>query len=143
MINEAMKPLSQDIRVRIVNTYQAGNISIRKVATRFQVSPTTVQKLLRQQRETGNLLPKKASGGKPSQLAGNEQKIQSLVEEHPDYTLAEYCEVWEERGGVRVSESVMCRLLQELKLTRKKKRHAIVNSKPQRFKRNESITGRP
>jgi transposase len=80
-----------------------------------------VQKLLRQNRETGNLIPKQARGGKPSQLAGHEKEIQNLVEEHPDYTLAEYCETWEDRGGTRMSESVMCRFLQKLKLTRKKK----------------------
>jgi transposase len=115
-----MKPLSHDIRERIVSTYQLGNTSIRKIAIRFQVSPTTVQKLLRQQRETGNLMPKKARGGKPSHLAGHEQEIQALVEEHPDYTLSEYCETWEDRGGVRLSQSAMCRFLQGLKLTRKK-----------------------
>lgn len=138
-----MNPLSHDIRERIVSTYEAGNTSIRKVATRFRVSPTTVQTLLRQKRETGNLMPKQARGGKPSQLAGHEKEIQALVEEHPDYTLAEYCEAWEDLGGARMSESVMCRFLQKLKLTRKKKRDEIANSKPQRFKRHESNTGKP
>ena len=38
-----------------------------------------------------------------------------------DYTLSEYCELWEEKGGVRLSESTMCRFLGKLKLTLKKK----------------------
>ncbi len=31
-----MKPYSLDIRQKIINTYEAGNTSIRKVAARFQ-----------------------------------------------------------------------------------------------------------
>ncbi len=111
-----MRPLSKDIREKIVSTYFEGSTSIRKVAERFRVSQNTVQKLVKQKRETGNINPQKARGGKPSQLAGREKEIISMVEEHSDYTLSEYCELWEERGGVRVSESTMCRFLGKLKL---------------------------
>jgi len=31
-----MKPYSLDMRQKIINTYEAGNTSIRKVAARFQ-----------------------------------------------------------------------------------------------------------
>jgi transposase len=63
-----MKPYSLDMRQKIVNTYEAGNTSVRKVAERFQVSKSTVQELLKRKRETGKLLPRQAKGGKPSQL---------------------------------------------------------------------------
>lgn len=116
-----MRPLSKDIRERIVRAYEAGDTSIRKVAQRFSVSKNTVQKLVTQKRETGDISPQKARGGRPSQLAGCEKGIRAMVEEHNDYTLSEYCELWEERSGVRVSESTMCRFLGKLKLTRKKK----------------------
>ena len=36
-----MKPYSLDMRQKIVDTYEAGNTSIRKVAERFQVSKST------------------------------------------------------------------------------------------------------
>jgi transposase len=116
-----MSPLSKDIREKIVSTYEEGNTSVRKVAERFKVSKNTVHKLVKQKRETGDIRPKKASGGKPSQLAGRENEIVAMVEEHHDYTLSEYCELWEEKGGVRLSESTMCRFLGKLKLTLKKK----------------------
>ena len=116
-----MSPLSKDIREKIVSTYEEGNTSVRKVAERFKVSKNTVHKLVKQKRETGDISPKKASGGKPSQLAGRENEIVAMVEEHHDYTLSEYCELWEEKGGVRLSESTMCRFLGKLKLTLKKK----------------------
>ena len=55
-----MKPYSLDMRQNIVNTYEAGNTSVRKVAERFQVSKSTVQELLKPKRETGKLLPRQA-----------------------------------------------------------------------------------
>ena len=36
-----MKPYSLDMRQKIINAYEAGNTSIRKVAERFQVSKST------------------------------------------------------------------------------------------------------
>lgn len=119
-----MKPYSLDMRQKIVNTYEAGNTSVRKVAERFQVSKSTVQELLKRKRETGKLLPRQAKGGKPSQLFGQEEQIKEMVVEHPDYTLAEYCEYWQDKTGVRLSESAMCRCLQKQKLTVKKKPYA-------------------
>ena len=61
-----------------------------------------------------------AKRGKPSQLFGQEEKIKEMVVEHPDYTLAEYCEYWQDKTGVRLSESAMCRFLHKQKLTVKK-----------------------
>ena len=55
-----MKPYSLDMRQRIVDTYEAGNTSIRKVAERFQISKSTVQALLKGKKETGKLLPSQA-----------------------------------------------------------------------------------
>jgi transposase len=115
-----MKSYSLDMRQNIVNTYEAGNTSIRKVAERFQVSKSTVQELLKRKRETGKLLPRQAKGGKPSQLFGQQEQLKEIVVEHPDYTLAEYCEYWQDKTGVRLSESAMCRFLQKQKLTVKK-----------------------
>jgi hypothetical protein len=79
-----MKPYSLDMRQKIINTYEAGNTSIRrKVAARFQVSTSTVQKLLKRKRETGKFFPGQAKGGKPSQLFGQEQgyKIYDLCKD--------------------------------------------------------------
>jgi putative transposase len=115
-----MQPYSLDLREKIISTYEAGNTSIRKVAKRFQVSKNTVQSLLQRKQATGTLKPAPATGGKASQLAGCERETAKMVEQHQDYTLAEYCEDWQDKTGVRVSESTMCRFLQKQKLTLKK-----------------------
>lgn len=115
-----MKPYSLDLREKIISTYEAGNTSIRQVAERFQVSKNTVQALLKRKQATGTLKPARATGGKGSQLAGYEQDIAEMVERHQDYTLAEYCECWYDKTGVWVSQSTMCRFLQQQQLTIKK-----------------------
>jgi transposase len=103
------------------------------VAERFKVSKTMVQSLLKRKQATGRLKPAPATGGKASQLAGYEQEIAQMVETHQDYTLAEYWEYWQDKTGVRVSESTMCRFLQKQPLTVKKKHFAAL--KPQKRRR--------
>ncbi|WP_223343217.1 transposase [Synechocystis sp. PCC 7339] len=124
----------------MVKTYEGGQTSIRKVAKQFQVSKTTVQDLLKLKRETGQVCPKAPSGGKPSQLMGREEQGIAMVAEHPDYTLSEYCELWLERTGIKISESTMCRFLQTLRLTRKKtKRNRKASSEEVQQERNIGI----
>ena len=74
-----MKAYSLDMRQKIVNTYEAGNTSVRKVAEKFQVSKSRVQELLKRKRETGKLLHSQAKGEKPSQLFGQEKQIEEMV----------------------------------------------------------------
>lgn len=112
--------LSLDLRERIVTSYESGTTSIRKLATRFQVSKTTVHSLIILKRETGHLAPKPARGGKLSLLVGKEADAMAMVADHRDYRLSEYCDLWLERTGMDIAESTMCRFLQRLKLTRKK-----------------------
>jgi putative transposase len=63
-------------------------------------------------------------------MEGYEAEIATMVSEHPDYTLAEYCEYWVEKTGIGVSESTMCRQLQRQKLTLKKKLSGAVKPLP-------------
>ena len=50
-----MKAYSIDIREKIVAAHIHNKISIRKVAIRFAVSKSLVQKLVKQQKPDGNL----------------------------------------------------------------------------------------
>ena len=107
-----MKPYSLDLRERIITGHEQG-ISIRKLAEQFKVSKGMVWNLIKLKRETGDIAPKAATGGKPSQLNGKEQELARMVQQYSDYTLEEYCEYWDEQTGVRVSASTMCRELQK------------------------------
>ncbi|MFN5954392.1 MAG: transposase [Dolichospermum sp.] len=104
-----MKPYSIDLREKIISVYDAGNTSIRTVAERFKVNKNTVQDLVKLKSDQGTLAPRGATGGQPSLLSGYEPQIEELGAEHLYNTLAEYCEYWGEKTGVRLSESRGCR----------------------------------
>ena len=105
---------------KVVNSYYSGNISVRKLAVSFGVGKAFVQKMLRQYKEEGHLNPGKQGTRKKAVLAGSSALITALVEQYPDATLSEYCEYWLESHKQVVSESMMCRALQKLNLSRKK-----------------------
>ena len=110
-----------DFRKKIVSAYEAGNTSIRKVAERFMVTKRTVQRLIKQYRETGDLTPKKVGTKKPSALEAHKEIIVQTVEQYPDWTLWQYCEEIADKTGVSVSTGSMCQFLAKQELTLKKK----------------------
>ncbi len=112
---------SLDLRKKAVALYEAGNMSIRKVAERLMVNKNTVNEWLKLYREQGNAQPKRVGSTRKSQLEDYKEEVKKMVAEYPDNTLAEYCEYCLEKMGVGLSESAMCRFLQKEKLTRKKK----------------------
>lgn len=116
-----MKAYSVEFRKRIVIAHLVEKMSIRKVATKFAVSTSLVQKLVNLQRTEGNLQPKQTGKPQFSYLTSAEPEVKALVAEHPDATLAELCELFASKTGNWVSQSAMCRYLQKLGLNRKKK----------------------
>lgn len=121
-----MPPYSLDLRKKIVSTYEAGNTSIRKVAKQFQVATRTVQQLLNQYRETGNLSHKPLGSKAKSPLEAHRDTILKIVAEHPDWTLWQYCEEVADKTSVSVTTGSMCRFLQRHNITLKK-RHIVAN----------------
>lgn len=140
-VENIMPSLSLDLRKRIIETYEKGNTSIRKVAQQFQVSKTTVNNLIQLKRATGEIAPKPPNGGKPSRLLGKEAEAIDMVEQHPDYTLLEYCELWRERTDIDIAPSTMCSFLKTLKLTRKKKQNETTVPVERRFSKKEWTIG--
>jgi transposase len=117
-----MKPYSRDFRRKILETKQKTQDSNQQIAVRFQVSYSFVRRLLKRYESTGSVEPNPHGGGKALKL--NSQQIDvvtQLVEEDNDATLQQLCDRTEEKTGLKVSVPTMCRLLQRLELTRKKK----------------------
>ena len=98
--------------------------------------------MLRQHRDEGHVNPGKQGTRKKAVLADSSNQLIALVEKHPDATLFEYCEYWLESHKQVVSESMMCRALQKLNLTRKKKRSGAVKPRQIEFSYSDVITGR-
>lgn len=134
-----MQPYSIDFRQKIIEIYEQENISIRKLAQRFKVAKSFIQKLLKQYRETGNLSFQK-SGGSPPRKLQSEQLITliEIIESNNDATLEELCELLEKKIKVRVSRATMGRITTELNYSVKKN-----STRSRKILRSRSATSCP
>ena len=112
---------SSDLRQRVIDAYKAQEGSQRKIAKRFLVSLSFVQRLIRRQKNTGQVSAKAHGGGTKALITQKGlTKVQQLVEAQPDALLSELCERFEADSGMVVSVTTMHRAVQRLKLTTKK-----------------------
>ena len=117
------QPYSADLRERVLVAYEHGEGSQVAIARRFRVCPATVCNWIRQAREDGRRCSKPHRGGPAGRLGSSELVLlQGLVTETNDARLDQYAERLFALSGKRVSRPVMCRTLQRLKLTVKKRR---------------------
>jgi putative transposase len=138
-----MKAYSLDLRQKIVEAYLGGQGSMQQMAEQFNVARSFVQKLVKRYQDEGTLEAKPRGGNVAPKLAPEHWPVvQELVEADNDATLEELCQRVEERTGVRISISVLCRLLQKLELPRKKSRSMLGKQKPSEFKLNATTTGK-
>ena len=117
-----MKPYSIDFRQKIIDVYKSEKTSIRKLAERFDVAKSFIQKLLKQERETGDIRPKRQGGSPPPKLNSEQLVILiEIMESNNDATLEELCDLLYEKTEIKVSVSTMGRITQKLDYTWKKK----------------------
>lgn len=126
-----MKAYSIDLREKIVKAYGKGDTSIRKVASRFGVAKSFVQKLISINKSQGHVAPKQQGGARKSKLDGYTAQLVAMVEKYPDATLLEYCEYWGTTYNAWVSTSTMCRALQQQKLPLKKRQDVAAKLRQQ------------
>jgi transposase len=120
-----MKPYSIDLRKKIVEVWKKENISIRKLAERFRVSKSFIQKLIKKSQETGDIRPLPQGGSPPSKLNSTQLVLLvELMEKNNDATLEELCDLLEKATGVRVGKSTMGRISQKLNYSLKKTLYA-------------------
>jgi len=133
-----MQPYSIDFRKKIIEVRHQEGISIRKLAQRFRVAKSFIQKLLKQDEETGHLEPQ-PQGGSPPPKVGKEQLITliEIMENHNDATLEELCDLLEQQTGVRVSRATMGRITQKLNHSVKKKHFTRQRKNMKQFKNSE------
>jgi transposase len=120
-----MKSYSIAFRRKIIKVYEDESISQRKLAKRFSVAPSFIQKLLKQYRETDSVAPKIRTQQTAPKLKDEHLIILNhLVEEHNDATLEELRERLVAEIGIEVSRSTVDRTLRKLGMTLKK-RHSM------------------
>ena len=117
-----MRPYSLDFRQKIIETHNNEDISIRKLAERFRVAKSFVQKLLKQYREIGDIAPRRSGGNpKPKLNEDNLVSLVEIIETNNDATLSELCELLEEKVKIRVSRATMAKIIKKLNYSFKKK----------------------
>ena len=83
-----MKPLSMDLRERILRAVQEGNESMPRIAERFGVSYQMVQKLKYQWRDLGTIEPQTQNVGRKPLLTERQMKrLDDFVRDDPNLTL--------------------------------------------------------
>ena len=108
---------SKDFRWCVVKKVKEG-MTWNEVLTLFQISRQTLSKWLKME-ENGNLSdpPRRAYKTRKIEVT----KLKKWVESQPDFTLAEYAE------HCHCRPQAVANRLKQLRITRKKKRHAIKN----------------
>ena len=119
-----MKAYSLDLRQKIVDVYAEGVLSQRQLAERFRVTLSFIEKLLKQQRETGNIAPKVRTEQTPTKLTSEQLAVlEQLVADDNDATLDELRCRLQEKTGVSIGRSTVDRMLKKLNLSVKKKHY--------------------
>jgi transposase len=132
-----MRPLSNDLRERIIAAVDNHEGSRREIARRFRVDVSWITRLLQRRRDTGSIEPRPHGGGKTPLLDQKDlERLRLLVAKHPDATLHQL----RDRLGVGGSIMLIWRALKSLGITRKKKtQHAAEQDRPDVQRKRESF----
>ena len=114
-----MRPLSQDLRRRIIEARQAGAGSV-EVSERFRVSRQTVARLYGQFERTGALAPKQIGGYRRSRLAPHSRTIDRWISRKADISLVELKERCQTELGITIGVNALWHQLRRMGLSSKK-----------------------
>ena len=113
-----MRPISVDLRKRVVTARVNDGQSMGQLAKRFKMPKGTVQNILEHYRDSGTVVPKPPnSGRKPAFSQTALLKLEKDVLDHPDSTLEEL----RDRSHKKVSLVCIHKTLRKLGFTRKKR----------------------
>ena len=116
-----MKQYSSDLRERALRQVDAGR-AVGEVADLFGVHRTTLLRWRwRWQRDRDELGPRPRPGRTPKIGRAQQATLLAQVQATPDATLVEHCATWAATMGVAVSTATMCRALQRLGWSLKKR----------------------
>lgn len=116
-----MRPLSLDLRTRVVAAAQETGERSILLGRRFDVPEANVRRWLAQFAATGSVEPKAATGGRAPRISDDELvKVRILVESSPGATVAELAQRWTDHTGVTVAEETFRRTLIRAGISHKK-----------------------
>lgn len=112
---------SLDLRERVFAAIDTVPMTHKQAAEFFDIGEATIDRWSMLRNATGSLAPRPHGGGHPRAFdEEGDRKLQALVEEKPDRTLAELTGLVQKRARVKASSSAVSRSLKRLNLTLKK-----------------------
>jgi transposase len=136
-----MKAYSLDLRQELLRAHGQHLGSQRRIAARFGVSQSLLEKLLRRQRTTGELAPRPHAGGRKASCdAAALACVRRLVHDQADATLEELCAQLQAQQGVHVRVPTMSRITRQLGLPRQKNRSTPASGTPRASSRRARAT---
>lgn len=133
-------PYSMDLRERIVAAYKQDKISRPKLAQRFNISVSSVNRYIELEK-MGDLTPKIGAKGRPGKIDDQGYAlIKSMIEKNPTITLEELSHMFYKKKRIKVGLSILSRACQELELNRKKlSRYALEREREEVKKNGKNI----
>ena len=126
--------ISIDLRRRVVAAYKAGLTGTYSATAKlFGIGRATVGRVLRRQRETGDVELKPRGGNNPRVV--DLEWLQAHAEAEPDARLVDRVDAWVAVGGRRISLQAMSLAMHAIGWTHKKKRQSHVSETPRWSKR--------
>ena len=123
-----MTAYSNDLRQRVVESVESGELSQAEAAVQFSVSLSFVEKLMHRWRTTQDWSVRKGRPGPPRVLAPYADWLRAVVHAQPDLTLNEISAQLLESHQMRANHSMVSRELQLLKLPLKKSPSTTANA---------------
>ena len=116
------KPYSQDLRNRVIEAVERGEMSRRAAARRYEISESAAVKWLGRFEQDGSRAPVGHGGHRPSKLMPHRGFLEAARTEKPDTTLQALCDRLLAERGVEADTSMMSRFFRRLGVTFKKRR---------------------
>lgn len=111
---------SKERRAEVLAQCDAGQ-GTREVALKFGVSESWVRRVKQERRERGKVAPKLTRQRQPA-WAVHADWLREKIASQPDATLLELVAMASSELGWKTTDATICRALQALRLTRKKRR---------------------
>ena len=114
-----MRPLSQDLRQRIIAARERGQ-GTGEVSQRYGVSRKSVERFWKAYCRTGQCQPQQIGGYRRSRLAPHDRRLQRWIETQPDLSLGELQQRCLAQLGVSIGITALWHRLRRLGLSLKK-----------------------
>jgi putative transposase len=120
-------PLSNDLRIRVVEAVECQGMSRRAAAARFGIGIRTAVRWVSDYRTSGSVAPRKMGNPSAPKLTAHRETVLAILERQPDITIEALRHELADRG-IGIGYGSIRRFFQRERITRKKRRGLRRNS---------------